>query len=241
MVMFLLVLFVCSSIINTIGKVLKVLQLMLLIFKLDGCTEGFMDIGLLRTKAEQIPNTQGTYSNNILDSDSRWLFPSLRFTCSTTITGIIIGVDVRTITNTRNSYPQLEIWSQFLANIYQVSSSIRTIQLQPDNFNTSGVYTYQFSQPLSVQMNDILGIYQPPHDESVVRVHYESSSNIAYKLNSLAGTSILATVINNLQATPQNLDLIIYPLTGNDFSIHHFFVCPRFCIFNLLSFLLKIF
>ena len=200
-----------------------------------------MDIDLLRTKAEQIPDTQGTYSNNILDSDSRWLFPSLRFTCSTTITGIIIGVDVRTITNTRNSYPQLEIWSQILANIYQVSSSIRTIQLQPDNFNTSGVYTYQFSQPLSVQMNNILGIYQPPHSESVVRVHYESSSNIAYKLNSLTGTSTLVTVTNSLQATPHNLDLIIYPLTGNDFSIHHFFCVLWVLHFNLLSFPLNMF
>ena len=190
-----------------------------------------MDIDLLRTKAEQIPNIQGIYSNNILDSNSRWFFPSLRFTCSTTITGIIIGVDVRTITNTRNSYPQLEIWSGLGADVYsRVSSLFRTIQLQPDNFNTSGVYTYQFSQPLSVQMNNILGIYQPPHSESVVRVHYESSSNIAYKLNSLTDTSTLVTVINNLQASPQNLDLIIYPLTGNDFSIYHFF--GVFCVLH---------
>ena len=97
-------------------------------------------------------------------------------------------------------------------NIYnQVSSSVRTILLQPDNFTTSGVYTYHFSQPLSVQMNNILGIYQPPHDQSVVRVHYENISNTAYKLNSLNDFDV------NVQnaATPQDLDLIIYPLTGN--------------------------
>ena len=183
----------------------------------DGCTEGFTDIDLLRAKAVQIPNTQGTYSNNILDSNSRYLFPSLRFICSTTITGIIIGVDVRTITNTKNSYPQLEIWSRQNVNKFdQVSSSIRTIHLQPDNFTTSGVYTYQFSQALSVQMNDILGIYQPPHDESVVRVHYGSSSNKAYKLNSLDDFDVN---VNNA-ATPQNLDLIIHPLTGNNFSVY---------------------
>ena len=132
-------------------------------------------------------------------------------------------MDVRTITNTRNNYPQLEIWSRVgnNMNVYnQVSSSIQTIQLQPDNFNTSGVYTYHFSQPLSVQMNDILGIYQPPHDESVVRVHYESSSNIAYKTDSLTDNRVNL----NSQATPLNLDLIIYPLTGNNFgSIHHLY------------------
>ena len=177
-----------------------------------------MDIDLLRAKAEQIPNTQGTYSNNILDSDSRWIFPSLEFTCSTTITGIIIGVDVRTITNTRNSYPQLEIWTSDYVFI-----GFRTIQLQPDNFNTSGVYTYQFSQPLSVAANNVLGISQPPHDESVVRVHYESRSNGALKVESYTYTRTQTTFINNLQATLQNLDLIIYPLTGNEFSIHHFF------------------
>ena len=132
-------------------------------------------------------------------------------------------MDVRTITNTRNSYPQLEIWSPNNANnvnVYnQVSSSIRTIQLQPDNFTTSGVYTYQFCQPLSVQMNDILGIYQPPHSESVVRVHYESSSNTAYKLDSPDDEYVN---VNSNAATPQDLDLIIYPLTGNNFSsIHH--------------------
>ena len=98
------------------------------------------------------------------------------------------------------------------SNVYnRVSSSNRTIQLQPDNFNTSGVYIYQFSEPLSVQMNDILGIYQPPHNESVVRVHYESSSTIAFKLNSLNDFDVN---VNNA-ATPQYLDLIIYPLTGN--------------------------
>ena len=173
-----------------------------------------MDIDLLRAKTKQIPNTRGTYSNNILDSNSRYLFPSLEFTCSTTITGIIIGVDVRTITNKRNNYPQLEIWSRFNPNVYeQVSSSIQTIQLQPDNFTTSGVYTYQFSQPLSVETNNILGIYQPSHDESVVRVHYEiSSSNTAYKTDSLADDRVN---VNSNAATPQNLDLIIYPLTGN--------------------------
>ena len=174
-----------------------------------------MDIDLLRTKAEQIPNTQGTYSNNILDSDSRWFFPSLRFTCSTTITGIIIGVDVRTITNTRNNYPQLEIWSRNNPSVYnQVSSSIRTIQLQPNNFTTSGVYTYHFSRPLSVQSNNILGIYQPPHNESVVRVHYESSSNGAYKLNCLNDDRVN---VNSNAVTSQNLDLIIYPLTGKSY------------------------
>ena len=188
----------------------------------DGCTEGFIDIDLLRAKAEQIPNTQGMYSNNILDSNSRWFFPSLRFTCSTTIPGIIIGVDVRTITETRNCYPQLEIWSQQSTNMYDRTDT--SIQLEPDVdiFNTSGMYTYQFSQPLSVQMNDILGIYQPPHNESVVRVHYESSSNIAYKPDSLTATSVNV----NSKADPQNLDLIIYPLTGNNFSIHHF-LCIR--------------
>ena len=98
----------------------------------------------------------------------------------------------------------------------QVSSSVRTIQLQPDNFTTSGVYTYQFSQPLSVAENNILGIYQPPHDESVGRAHYRSSSNTAYKLNNLNDDIV------NVQnaATSQNLDLIIYPLTGN--SLFHY-------------------
>ena len=125
-------------------------------------------------------------------------------------------MDVRTITNTRNNYPQLEIWSRRFRNnlnVYnRVSSSNRTIQLQPNNFNTSGVYTYQFSQPLSVQMNNILGIYQPSHDESAVRIHYENSSIAAYKLNSLTNDS---NVNVNNATTSQNLDLIIYLLTGN--------------------------
>ena len=120
-------------------------------------------------------------------------------------------MDVRTITNTRKSYPQLEIWSGQMNNFNRISSSIRTIQLQSDNFTTSGVYTYQFSPPLSVQMNDILGIYQPPHDESVVRVHYGSSSNTAYKVDMLD----FDVNVNSNAATSHDLDLIIYPLTGN--------------------------
>ena len=101
----------------------------------------------------------------------------------------------------------------------QVSSSNRTIQLQPDNFNTSGVYTYQFSQPLSIATNNILGMYQPPHDESVVRVHYESSSNTAYKPDSL---NDFIVNVQSLAVTAQDLDLIIYPLTGNQLLMECF-------------------
>ena len=193
-----------------------------------------MDIDLLRAKAEQIPNTQGIYSNNILDSNSRYLFPSLRFICSTTITGIIIGVDVRTITDTRNGYPQLEIWSGQINQFRQVSGSNRIIELVPDNFTTYGVYTYQFSQPLSVEMDNILGIYQPPHEESVVRVHYENSSNTAYKLNNL--NDDMVNVRN--AATSQNLDLIIYPLTGNVFCMCYglLYFSPLACFIILVKF-----
>ena len=54
----------------------------------SSCTSGFMHIDLLRRRAEKIPF--GDRSDNFLDGEFR-LIPDVNFTCSGTITSLLIG------------------------------------------------------------------------------------------------------------------------------------------------------
>ena len=140
----------------------------------DSCTEGFMDLSLLETKAA---DTIGTDVQNLVKGKNRKWGTRYRFTKSTctaaTLTGFHIGVDIRTETNTRKKYPKVEIWYKS-GNYYNKHSPEKsfTINLSPDNFTTSGLYHYKLPTGISVNGNDRLVVYQPANDTSVVRFYY---------------------------------------------------------------------
>ena len=142
-----------------------------------------MDYDLLVQKAEQIGD--GHHYQLRLD-DKNWIMPSLEFTCSGTITGFLLGVDVWTKTNHRNEYPTIWLWNKTNKTDTYIPDKSVQVLLGPSNFSTEGVFQFTLSTPLRFTGNQVLGIYQPDDDDSVVRFYnqeyngqdiYETDSN----------------------------------------------------------------
>ena len=92
--------------------------------------------------------------------------------CSSTLTKVLVGVDIRTLTGNRNQYPRIKI-SEIGRMDYKRKSYIE-LRLYLHNFTTAGLYHYIVPTPLNIANNDKgyrLGIYQPPNNASVVRVN----------------------------------------------------------------------
>ena len=135
----------------------------------DRCVNGFPDMNLITTTASQ-PTGGG---KKLMDG-----FSLLNaFTCSGTLTGLVLGVDVRTETGKRDEYPEISLWRpedpQSQNTEYNVvTGSKRKVILTPDNFSTSGVFEYALDDaPLDFQAYDILGWTQPDDPKSVVRMY----------------------------------------------------------------------
>ena len=134
-----------------------------------------MDYDLLVQKAEQIGGDgDGDLNGNRLGSNRHAIIPSLEFNCSGTITGFLLGVDVRTGTKSGVEYPTIWLWNKTDETTYTrvVDSSVEII-LGPSNFSTDGVYQFSLSTPLQFTTNQVLGIYQPRNSDSVVRFYYQ--------------------------------------------------------------------
>ena len=134
-----------------------------------------MDYDLLVQKAEQIGITDGIgdLHDMRLRMDRHSIMPSLEFNCSGTITGFLLGVDVRTENGDRVQYPTIWLWNKTGQTYTRVVESSVEIILGPTNFSIDGVYQFSLSTPLQFTINQVLGIYQPHEGDSVVRFYYQ--------------------------------------------------------------------
>ena len=173
------------------------------------CSEGFMDYSLLESKAGDIGVSHSIPSNIAKGEPSKWIIQdnNNKFDCSDTmtLTGVLIGVDIRTETSTRNKYPSIEIWRQEDNNYvkYDPEKSF-TIKLSPDNFTTSGLYRYSLSPPLSMNRHDRLVLYQPSNAESVVRFYTVTSNSNEDQIGRFADTDddeIRVKSMDDMEAT----------------------------------------
>ena len=117
-----------------------------------------MQLDVLRRRAEKIPNVGR--SPNLLDDEFR-LIPGMNFTCSGKITGLLLGVDVRTVTGNRDQYPVVQIW-RLIGNSYDRQDG-REIRLAAGDFSPDGVlvYTNWTSSTMLFQSGDVLGVFSP--------------------------------------------------------------------------------
>ena len=139
-----------------------------------------MDYDLLVQKAEQIGGDgKGNLSDNKLKNMTvDWIMPDLEFICSGTITGFLLGVDVRNETDSIIGYPTIWLWSRTnKSNTYMRDKSVQLeVLLGPSNFSTNGVFQFNLSTPLQFTANQVLGIHQPDSRDSVVRFYYQNYS-----------------------------------------------------------------
>ena len=139
-------------------------------------TEGFMELSLLETKTGT--NNNGQTTGLAFGSErTRWIITEgekVFSGCRSTLTEVLVGVDIRTVTDDRNRYPKIDIWeSQFASDSYRRRSRSFPLILSPHNFTTNGLYRYTLPTPLTIhRYTDYrLGVFQPPDDISVVRFY----------------------------------------------------------------------
>uniref|UniRef100_A0A1X7TRP1 IgGFc-binding protein N-terminal domain-containing protein n=1 Tax=Amphimedon queenslandica TaxID=400682 RepID=A0A1X7TRP1_AMPQE len=210
------------------------------------CSEGFMDYSLLESKAGDT-GISHSIPNNIARVDpSKWIIQdsSNKFDCSDTmtLTEVLIGVDIRTETSTRNKYPSIEIWHKEGKNYekYDPEKSF-TIRLSPDNFTTSGLYRYELLSPLSMSKNDRLVLYQPSNTESVVRFYTVSSNSNEDRIGQFEDTDedeVRVKSMGKMEATVSwitRTKVLLQPILDNTdcYSIDESFDAKRLLVTNL--------
>ena len=203
----------------TVKMCLSLLSLLLLLLNgtvqsNDCSTEGFMELSLLEAKTGTNNNGQTTAGLAFESVETRWIITDQQFgtdCMSSTLTEVLVGVDIRNETGNRNQYPRIEIWRETGMH-YRDPVSVE-LRLSPHNFTTNGLYRYTLPTPLTFvdafNSGYRLGVYQPPDDRSVVRF---------YKVN---GTGLIGRVadINNIdvnknnEITTETSSIIIHPIT----------------------------
>ena len=149
-----------------------------------GCTSGFMELELLKRRAEKIPGGDaGEGTGGGLNDEFR-LIPFESFSCSGNMTGLLLVGTVIT-SGSRNEYPEIQIWRKIVHdnNTYSYSrQDSQEIRLVEGDFSPDGVLQYNLTTPISYQSGDVLGVYQPRQLYSLVRVYYDSNTSTTFRV-----------------------------------------------------------
>ena len=193
-------------------------------------TEGFMELSLLETKTGTNNNGQTT---GLAESvETRWIITDNQFSTdcmSSTLTEVLVGVDIRTETGNRNQYPRIEIWRE-TGGHYRGPRLSSELVLSPDNFTTNGLYHITLSTPLNVRevsgpgtKGYRLGVYQPPDDRSVVRFYKVTGTGQIGRVNDINDTMVKKEG-SKKEVSEQDSSILIYPITSMSLMkcIHYF-------------------
>ena len=100
------------------------------------------------------------------------------------------------------------------------------IRLDPGAFSPSGVFKYPLSTPINFQSGDILGVWQPRQQDSVVRIFYSDNDNSAPITYKLGGATNDVYNIDSGFSPIQNEFILISPVAGTCMSnYYHVRVC----------------
>ena len=209
-------------------------------------TEGFMDLSLLETKTGTNNNGQTTHqlSETI---ETRWIITEeiKRFNCSGddgTLTEVLVGVDIRTVTSNRNQYPRIEIWRErsrrytrtkpskspkthtgrLKRRIKFYKRSFVLLILSPQNFTTNGLYRYTLPTPLTINSytDYRLGVFQPPDDRSVVRFYKVNEMGEIGRVND--GDIDEYSITKSREIRTENSSILIHPINMSMLIIMNF-------------------
>ena len=170
-----------------------------------------MQLDLLRKNARSI-NYRGGQSANMLNAEFR-LFPSMNFTCSGRLTGLLLAGDIRWRNGLRDRYPEIQIWRN-VENDRYIRQASQEIRLNPGVFSPDGMLQYNLSPPMLYQSGDVLGVYQPPEHESALRLYYANSNSASDSYRLITSSSSVTTVLLDLISRRSNQLLLLSPMTG---------------------------
>ena len=176
----------------------------------EECVNGFPDYDFIATKALK------TTTGDRLRSSFSLLNP---FTCSGTLTGLVLGVDVRTESDSRRLYPEISLWRPESTDDEEenkeyeiVMGSRRTVRLSPANFSTNGAFHYVLDEPLDFRANDILAWSQPEDKRSVVRMYTIDGSD--FMLTRVIPEDLSSDDFRLKDSESSNNVLLLHPVTS---------------------------
>ena len=125
----------------------------------------------------------------------------------------------------RDKYPEIQIWRNTHSNIYTRHGKEK-IKLGPGDFSPDGVLQYNLTTPIPFDNGDLLGVYQPSQQDSVVRVYYDYdfSASTNYRVNR---SNPSATFVFSSDAQPfYNQLILISPISGN-LNCSNMYICTK--------------
>ena len=173
-----------------------------------------MNLSLIKRNAQQI-GSEGidvTY----ISGNTLIVLKEYRFNCSSTnITSLILGINIRTATNSRTFFPSVQVFrpNDSIVNQYHlVTGSERTIYYSTSNVSTNGVYEYPLNPPIPVMSGNLLAVSQPLLSQSVVRIYFYDGISFT----SSQGITIGSKTINLHVLHTDNFNqlILVYPVTG---------------------------
>uniref|UniRef100_A0A1X7SWA9 Uncharacterized protein n=1 Tax=Amphimedon queenslandica TaxID=400682 RepID=A0A1X7SWA9_AMPQE len=179
-----------------------------------------MEPSLLEAKTGNTNNNEQTTAGLAESVETRWIITERdkNFTgCSSTLTEVLVGVDIRTETGNRTEYPRIEIWGE-TGGHYRDPISVE-LRLSPHNFTTNGLYRVTLPTPLNISelrgngtRGYRLGVYQPPDDRSVVRFYKNQTTSKHYPNIYLKRSSELihALTVDASAATSSNGNVYLF-------------------------------
>ena len=174
----------------------------------NGCTSGFIELDLLKRRAEKIVGLSINLGSGL--DRGFTLLAQESFNCSGTMTGLLLVGTIMEKTAMRDEYPEIQIWRYSHSNTY-TRQGREEIKLSPGDFSPDGVLQYNLTTPIPFENEDLLGVYQPGLQDSVVRVYYDSSASTNYRVNSNPSeTFVLETGVK----TFYNQLILISPISG---------------------------
>ena len=169
------------------------------------CTEKFMDLSLVKYRAQNMGRDKRQYS---IDGAVQVL-QDYQFNCSSTnITSILLGILMRIKRGAHKKFPRIQLYrpSGIGHQYTRVDSSMRSIYYSSSNYSTNGVYKYPLKPPISVKKGDLLAISQPPISESIVSVFMAKGVFLSQSMP-FTNTLNLSTTIDTDRI------VLVYPIT----------------------------
>ena len=120
------------------------------------CAQGFISREILVEEALLIGDFAYTYSQQTI-------IPGINFTMSGSVVRLTFAAQYR---ESATQYPELQVWRNMTGTFVKVGNAGNMEPVQTAYLN---VYEYVLDPPLPLLAGDVLGIYQPPEDES--RIH----------------------------------------------------------------------
>ena len=167
-------------------------------FTFAGCTSGFVSL-------ESLIAQSGMFS---FIETGQYLYPSIKFTCSGSITGWSV-LSKRSTDNNNTLYPDLQVWRGEGGGAYTRvgSTTLNGGSIQSGGKTGFNIREYPLEPPLEFQTGDIFGIFQPPLDMSYLNV-------FAHKR--LGSTPTVILIETNSAVKPPNSTLNLNNVDSSD-------------------------